>query len=196
MMDRNIGRVDSRTRHAHAYTAPSRQAIEDQAMLLLHALITCTHPRAVLEVGVYMADTTVALRRIQASLAAIDAPFYLDAVEIERDRVDAAWSKVRTHGRGLWDDPAQGVTIHHANFLQWQSPRLYDIALIDADWNNRDAEYRHATPMMHPGGLILTHDTGDASPGRSQTLAAARDLGHQHIDLALPRGLIITQVPW
>lgn len=193
-MDPHIARCDTRTRHADLYAAVSPQTIEHQAQLLLLALVYATHPRAVLEVGVYRAETTLALYRAQVLLSADDAVFHLDAVEIDRAACMAARDRLYGQGGGLWGRGE--VAVYEADFLTWHNPRLYDIALIDADWNNRHAEYQHVTPMMHPGGLILTHDTGDASPGRSGTLRAIAEAGHQHLDLALPRGLIVSQVPW
>lgn len=187
--DPNIQRCDHRASHPHLYTAAGVQAMEDQAVMLVTSLITATHAQSVLEVGTWRGTTA---RALAVRLATMATDGHLDVV-------DSSWDAIRAASRHLMDVGSRdGFTwaVHHGNVHAWEPSRAYDVIVLDADWNNRHAEYHRVAPWVRPGGLIVVHDTGTASPGRAGTLRALADLGHAHLDLALPRGLVVAQVPW
>lgn len=197
-MHRNINRCDRRARHPDLYTAPGAQAIEDQAVGLLVALVAGLHPDAVLEVGTWRGHTARALASALRNRSTDQYRPHLDVVDLNPVACQAAkdWLDVVDQT----GDPVTTFTwsVHCKNFHAWRPPagRRYDVALVDADWNNREQEYDRTVPLMQPGGIIAVHDTGTESPGRNGTLYAAAKHRHPVLDLPYPRGLVITQVPW
>lgn len=184
--DPNIARCDSRARRPELYRAAHNTSAEHQVQAFLDALIRLTNPRHVLEVGLARGETSVRLiRALQAANGPIGT---YTGVDIE----PTACGRVRARTA----DSDVDVTVVSAPFLAYRADRAFDLVFIDADWLNRSAEYDHARTMTAPGGLIVMHDTGDASPGRAGAIAAPARHGDPMIDIACPRGIVLAQVPW
>jgi predicted O-methyltransferase YrrM len=186
-IDPNIARVDSRTRRPELYTADYQTAAEHQVQDLLAALIRLTNPRHVLEVGLARGSTTRAIVNALTNHAHLPIGTYT-GIDID----PAATAHVRSRTRQAKVD----MMFIKGSFERWTADRAFDLIFIDADWKNRGNEYAHARTMTSPGGLIVMHDTGNASPGRDQALAAPAKVGDATIDIACPRGITISQVPW
>lgn len=186
--DPNIARCDSRARRPELYRAAHQTSAEHQVQAFLETLIRLTNPRHVLEVGLARGETSVRLiRALQTANGPIGTYTGVDIAAEACGRVRARTA-----------DSDVDVTVVAKPFDQYRpaDDRLFDLVFIDADWLNRCAEYQHARTMTTPGGLIVMHDTGDASPGRQDALCGPKNAGDPMIDIACPRGIILAQVPW
>jgi len=185
--DPSIQRCDTRTRRPELFSADHATAAEHQVQHLLAALIRLTNPRHVLEVGLARGSTTLAI--VNGLANDVNPPI---GTYTGLDHEPSVTARVRERTQHLRAD-TRFIT---KTFELWNADRAFDLIFIDADWKNRGNEYAHARTMTSPGGLIVMHDTGNASPGRDQALAAPAKVGDATIDIACPRGITISQVPW
>lgn len=189
----NIHRCDSRAAAPHLYTAPGPQAMEDQAVLLLDALVHATHPLHIAELGVWRGHTSLRLANACASVQGQGYTPTLHLVDTDAMALAMAEGHLANAADALqWDN----VVPYRTSVEAWEPRVPMNLTVIDADWKNRPAELAVARRHSAPGALIVMHDTGNDSPDRHAIVHAVRASGLATLDLALPRGLMIAQVPW
>lgn len=175
----NIRSTDSRVSHPELYTAPHREAAEDEVSQFLGSLVKLVKPDWVLEVGTSLGHTALHL----GAALQDNGVGRLDTIDVNKRRLEEARERLE----GL------PVNIHAMKYQEFTPPdnRFYGVAFFDSEWKNRDGELKHFRPWLTHTSILVFHDTGSQNPGSSGIAKLEMEGIVRSIFLPTPRGLCL-----
>jgi predicted O-methyltransferase YrrM len=170
------------------WSAPDDASSEEEVTRFLGAVVDLLKPSLVVETGTFAGFTTLAIARALAA----NGRGHVYGIELDAAAAAGATARLRDEGVDQW------ATVVHASSLEWAPPGQIDLAFLDAGggWH-RAQEFEHLRTWMHPGTVVLAHDTARKNRLPRQAFEVLEAQGKlRPVWVHCPRGLMIAQPRW